>query len=421
MLTGENGLLTKATESKEETRGAAVQEAKDLWKMNKEADKHTETSTAESLETLLTNLGPDGQKLLTAEDIAEINKTGQVKIGKRTIVFKEVEPSITEYVKVGDYIDYDPTRGVTDTSKLSYTSPTGTATEHGNGYTSSETGGGQKFTAKSTAVSGIKWRVLSVTDNKIEIIPATLIKKDATDQNFGSFVLNGARGYLYAEQELNEVCKIYGYGYGADTSGGSTFKVGGPAEGEETTRTITGTGARSITVEDINKIAGVYEDQADGKMKYSDGTVINSDYGSTTNPTSNVKYPTINTSLGDSTTGISSSAGVKSLKSTTYNYYKEKITNPDIQNMLFYGGYWLASRNIGPLSSSVYFDVRYVRGGRSEGVSSVHLCNSGPSEFNENPYIGYAVFPVVSLKSNVIDISSADENSGKDGYAWNLK
>ncbi len=87
-------------------------------------------------------------------------------------------PSVTGYVKVGDYINYDPTRGVTDISKLTYTSPTGTATEHGNGYTSHETGGGQKFTAKSTEESGIKWRVLTVTDSKIEIIPDVVIKID---------------------------------------------------------------------------------------------------------------------------------------------------------------------------------------------------------------------------------------------------
>ena len=53
---------------------------------------------------------------------------------------------VEDYVKVGDYVDYNPTIASKDgtkveESKLSYTSPTGTASEHGNGYTSTETGG----------------------------------------------------------------------------------------------------------------------------------------------------------------------------------------------------------------------------------------------------------------------------------------
>ena len=36
-LTGDNGILTKANEAKDETRGASVEEAKDLWKAEKEA------------------------------------------------------------------------------------------------------------------------------------------------------------------------------------------------------------------------------------------------------------------------------------------------------------------------------------------------------------------------------------------------
>ena len=38
-LTGENGILTRANDAKVETRGAAVEEEKDLWKANKLANE----------------------------------------------------------------------------------------------------------------------------------------------------------------------------------------------------------------------------------------------------------------------------------------------------------------------------------------------------------------------------------------------
>ena len=62
LLTGENGILTKAGDAKEETRAGAVQEAKDLWKNNQYADNYTENKTAESLEQLLDRLGPNGEQ-----------------------------------------------------------------------------------------------------------------------------------------------------------------------------------------------------------------------------------------------------------------------------------------------------------------------------------------------------------------------
>lgn len=322
-LTGENGILSKANDAKTETRGASVEEARDLWKIREEADN----GTAQTLETVLNEL--ESQKLITSEERETIEKTGEVTIGSRTIVFKE--KNIGDYVKVGDYVDYNPTvKDKSGTSvkanKLSYSSPIGTAKEHGNGN------GVQNF----TATANTKWRVLSIENGTVELIAENVIK---TNDNT-TFTLKGAIGYLYAEQELNEVCKIFGYGYGADTTEGGTYTVGGPID-TPTTGKIEGTGARSITIEDINKKAGVYEDETDGQMKYSDGTVINTSYGSTTNPPSNVYYPTVN-----ETTGKSSSAGVKKLKYTKYDYGKTKIENTNIQDMLFNGNYWLASRTV---------------------------------------------------------------------------
>ena len=122
---------------------------------------------------------------------------------------------------------------------------------------------------------------------------------------------------MHAEQELNEVCKIYGYGYGANKSQVTTYSYGGPTD-EELTGQITGSGARSIRVEDINKYAGITEDE-NGIPRFSDGTAVSSSYGSTTNPTKDIYYPTITTEDGKSTSAV-----VKNLKYTYYYYNKTK-------------------------------------------------------------------------------------------------
>ncbi len=51
-----------------------------------------------------------------------------------------------------------------------------------------------------------------------------------------NFYLKGAIGYLYAEEELNKICSIYGYGEGANTSKTFSYEVGDVVEGVEKER-----------------------------------------------------------------------------------------------------------------------------------------------------------------------------------------
>ena len=85
-LTGENGILTRAQAAEVETRGAAVEEEKNLWEANKIANKYA-TGDVETLAELLERIGPNGSKLLIQEEIDEINETGKTTIGSRTIEF----------------------------------------------------------------------------------------------------------------------------------------------------------------------------------------------------------------------------------------------------------------------------------------------------------------------------------------------
>lgn len=312
---------------------------------------------------------------------------------------------VEDYVKVGDYVDYNPTIASKDgtkveESKLSYTSPTGTASEHGNGKT--------EQTFKATADT--KWRVLSIKNGTVELISENVIKTFDTNSEF---VLRGARGYLYAEQELNEACKIFGYGYGADTTKGGNYTVGGPLDTLVTGK-IEGTGARSITVEDINKIAGVYEEN--GQMKYSDGTIINSNYGDTTKPTENIKFPTIDINKGDNITGISKLAQLKNVKNTEYSYTKNKMANQDISEILFGNNYWLASRSIN--TESTDFCVSYVYG-QNVYIGNAGVCYDLNGNFIERD-LSRTIRPIVTLKKNVIDLSN-NESNPEGINVWHLR
>ena len=400
-LTGENGILTKASEASEQTEIGDEKEKVELSATGAIAENNGGEITRTNLNKEFTSyIGTEGTDYTLSESETAPFVVTYLDSGRSYLIDENGNVSeyvdIAQYVKVGDYVDYNPTildkNGTpVEENKLEYTSPTGTGTEHGNGYTSTEEGGGQTFTATAST----KWRILDIGTGTVTLISENPITTDVG----GNFTMHGAIGYLYAERELNEICKIYGYGYGADTSQVTKYNYGGPTDGELTGE-ITGSGARSITIEDINKQAGITE---------ADYTTLNSKYGSTTNPTVNIYYPTITTSNGKS-----SSAGVKDLEYTYYYYNKTKIENTDVQNMLFNGNYWLASRCIYAGSGSSGFDVRRVDG---SGAYAYLLCDGDSSNLDESADGDSAVRPIVILKSNVIDTNTNYETEGH----WNLK
>lgn len=392
-LTGENGILTKATDAKEQTEIGDEQEKVKLSAVGALAkDNGGEIKRSYLNDELTSYIGTEGTDYTLSESapfIVTYSDSGRSYIiDENGNVSEYVD--IAQYVKVGNYVNYNPTVSdksgtQVEASKLAYTSPKGTGTEHGNGS------GDQTF----TATADTKWRVLDIGSGTVTLISENPITTDTG----GNFKMNGAIGYLYAERELNEICKIYGYGYGADTSQVTKYSYGGPLDGELTGE-ITGTGARSITIEDINKQAGITE---------TDYTTLDSNYGSKTNPTTNVYYPTITTPNGKS-----SSAGVKNLEYTYYYYSNTKIENTDVQNMLFNGNYWLASRCIDAYSGSSGFKVRYVYG---SDASATYFCGGFSSSLREYPLSACAVRPIVILKSNVIDTNTNYETEEH----WNLK
>ena len=281
---------------------------------------------------------------------------------------------------MGDYVAYDAG------NNHSYTSPTGTGSSHGNGDSN------QTFTSSSS----IKWRVLEWDDETGGVM---LI----SEAPIGSFKMVGAIGYLYAEQELNEICKIYGYGTGANINKRFNYLIGDKIEGT-TVGTITGSGARSLNVDDVNKICGV----TPSTMlcdNYEKGVYI-----------SNTYHPT-----NKQSTGISISADNRT---DVYTYYRYTAANylsnsKEIYKILFRDvsnssniTYWLASR-------SVYWDIhtkersfaaRYIEDG---DINDRGLGHGNESGFDNYLY-KYAIRPVVFLKSNL-------KTNGKNSNgAWNI-
>lgn len=230
-------------------------------------------------------------------------------------------PTLASKASIGDYVAYNVEEGVEDQTKLTYESKVGTGMSHGNGHSA------QTFTANSN----IKWRVLNVdyTSGEVTLISETPLQTDAGQ----AFYLNGAIGYLYAEQELNEICKIYGYGKGANIAKTFEYETGDVVEGLDK-GTIIGSGARSINVYDINKITG-YDPTKDDSIKET----YLKEY------TRTIFYPTKTTE-----SGVSQTAENRTEINTRYAYQSSDVTS-EIYKMLFRNledsadiHYWLSSR-----------------------------------------------------------------------------
>lgn len=318
--------------------------------------------------------------------------------------------SITGYVKVGDYVDYDPTKSNlektqdVEENKLKYESPIGGYDEalgkmtHGNGNSV------QNFKAKPNdgTENGMRWRVLNVANDKVELISEDIVKTETG----GNFILKGGTAYLFAEQELNEVCKIYGYGYGADTSRGSNYTVGGP-EDTLVKGKIEGTGARCITISDINKKAGITE---------KDYKRLNSKYGNTENPKTEIYYPTLNST---NTKNQGQSAEKKAeFTYTRYTYTKDEIKDETIKDMLFNGTYWLIHRSTLTADEIADFVMGYVK---DPAVGTCYLCSGNADNLSQRVRDEYGVRVIVTIKSTNIEFLESAENSGTKENPWKLK
>jgi len=288
----------------------------------------------------------------------------------------------TKTIDIGTIINYDPTKGVTDTTKLSYT-----ALQTSTGVTNKE--------YKTSDYTG-KWRVIGAENGNILLVAAGEVNKLDIAVN---------KTYIAGVTELNNICKIYGNGYGAES-------------------------ARSITEKDVNRLTewkGVYTGLLNAYGK--EVTVVSKG--------SNVEY-TIN---GEKVTGQFSyvendewktlSAGeTMTFKTDAYAYWGVNITGDETYPSLNMSKdsinfklvftdleganirYWLADRTIWMQKNSedVYYTtygmycVAFGDNGSCAVGAGASASGSGVTSVSSNN----GIRPIVELQNNIVLEKQAD-------------
>ena len=379
------GLINTTKSAKEESRGMDVAEAKEMWEMSVREDREN-GNQEKTLDQILEELKNKG--LLTEKEVEEIkeSETKTITIGSRTISFDIKNNDIgdidtwdrtyIESIKIGDYVDYNPTQRVSEKnkSKLTYVSPVGTASSHGNGYEE------QTFEARTD----IKWRVYDINKETgvITLISEEVIgpKRGGTLQN--NFILYTGIGYLYSEQEIESACAIYGYGYGADTSKSTAYTVGGPFD-DKITGAIEGTGARSM---DLGDSLGKSTEKTDKNLEYS----------------STQKYDVNELEVGKAKFNLIFKA-------------KDEETNL---------AYWLKTRTVRKTirsdaanNSMGFCNWVVINGNR---VNNKYICGSTTIRFGTSPATELGIRPIVVLKKGQ-ELKKAENQSEDEKYTlWNL-
>ena len=415
-LTGENGILTKArtaqTTTDEENTKEQIKTAV-MGSYGKDGKLNYDDLKTNLEQIGITGLPNEASYPLevTLDGVsATIKANGEVNF-KTNGGYKQTGDTITspdgKTMKVGDYVDYDPTLEA-NTSDLTYTSTTDKTGTDSN----------QEFNVATYKKAGYGWRILGVSNGKLRLISEEFIGAgDYTDSNRTYYILKGQKGYINGIEELNNISAIFGHGKGAE-------------------------GAKSITVEDINEITGYNPETAKygkgdfgeygNKVTYTRGSGSALSASATNGKTWSGTQSTFN--YYDKTNKIfkALTSGSTEITSTSYYYYPGTLNssedNPtqgddgtgtynEVFQMLFgkyskdsdgcyrnFTGtgtepqYWLAS----DYAEAIYYRVRwglrcvkYTMGGVNGYYGS--LCDSNGAEGRES----YGVRPVVSLKSDV--------------------
>lgn len=407
MLTGQNGILKRAQEANESTRGGDVQETVSLEALNNEQAKYlggTQKTRSEVIEELHT------KGKLTNEEVAALENNDSITIGGITIDFSIlgkkgktlVQAFIDNEIKVGDYItNYNTTLNNANAEAKLTTEETGFD------------GGTQTYKVNANTT----WRVLGLNEDKTQLIITTgsPIKKEmnsAATEDWKKnpyLYLDKAEGWYNTNDELvsnnilDKVCGIYAGKYASTT--------------------------KSMRIEDINLALGLTLDKSNNKLyKTADTSKTEiAEYQGFfgTNYTYKIgdyapenylkaKYPTKYTNLANKKAG-NSVAGTAFM----YQYTSANIVDKSskLYEVLFDGtegssngkSYWLASSGV------------YVGGsdGCDFGPGAVYegLAGTGNELFysdGDSLAAWLAVRPVVYLQSGVTVDDLSVSSTGKE-------
>ena len=241
MLSGDNSILKRAGEAKENTDSSGLKEQVQMSTLAalsngngqiKDEDLRAEIKKSISgvTDNDITGNEKNGWQVKVNNKAFAISNTGDVNEAYweevkdengNVIEIKRIDGTVTG-LKIGDTIGYNSLDGATTTEIQSSQSV--------NGY--------EDQTIKLSDYNGT-WRLLGVENGKLNLISSVIAgvpkaEGDSTSNGVYTnsyFKLKGRTGYSNAESELNRICGFYGKGKYAE-------------------------GARSINVDDINKITG---------------------------------------------------------------------------------------------------------------------------------------------------------------------
>ena len=408
MLTGNNGILTKATQAKEATRGGEVQETVRLEAISNlgvEYTGGTKKTRADVINELheKEKITDEEVDLLTDED----NPLDVITIGGITTDFSVLGPlsnsntlvamfrngegctveNCTDptHLHIGDYVNY------TNPKSGEYTVPAGEL-------------GGEDAQTYVASQNQLNWRVLGIEGTGdtayIKLIAGSPMKKSksdesGTDESNPYLYMKGAKSYLNAIEQLNKICAICK---------------------NETLATK----AESVTMDDIDKLTGVTTDAL--KKQYNlyqffGGKNYDEDYSFENHYTPTSWLNSTKTTVSGKVNGY-----YYSINSQYGSNPYVTMSNTRIYNMLFDNvqlgsgrAYWLASVGVLAFPAAAGFGPAVVY--EYDSVVYAGTYTMFGSDGYENA-LSLAVRPVVSLKSGVTS-EQCSKTTDKTETVWN--
>lgn len=196
LLLSDDGVIGKAIYAKEETRGGSVEEEKELWKLGNKYSKASQIKTLDKLVDELVDkklLKENEKDKILGNKEKGIPKEGKITIGSRTIIFEELR--LSDFAKVGDYVNYEP-----DIVEKGYLVEAKYSGLNRNYYLPQE-----KF----------KWQIFKIEEDKILLIADKRSEKliewlTSNDGFYGPDYKTEAIGYVNGVKLLNDSCnKLY--------------------------------------------------------------------------------------------------------------------------------------------------------------------------------------------------------------------
>ncbi len=381
-LTGENGILSKATEASNKTEEKNAEEEVKIAVMGSMGTNgELENDVLKDNLNKIENISGVPEEITDSSYPLTVTVEGKYSytINKNGSIGETVK---REGIKIGDYVNYTYDKKTTGYSLLSTQS----------GYTSNQT---------INQKSGMKWRILNIHANGTVDLIGDIT---STDQTIG---FSGALGYNNGVYLLNDICK------------------------ELFSNSTLGITARSIYIEDIeNQMNETAKDAYTvNEIQYGNTKTYTGSYAYYPNLYAKEKGSGIDTvevnidGIGESDNGYISPTTETSTKASSYltttqthyyfnnipaNYFKDyNGSSSTVRDILFNTGtiYWLASRYVACYSPYAYFGLRRVN---SDSLGGANFF------FSNGTTTGLAdrFRPVVSLGSNIkIEACEGENNS----------